>query len=240
MNRDEFIEQYTAFAERALKLATKARREGILSLERDIDQQKVNERDIFEYGLSFVVDGTERSIIEKILGNIVTQEKDDYTLFYKTIQMEAALEIQQGTNPKMLYFILNSFTDIPLKDDKAYTDDSKHHDEEEDNSPEENNDIIEDTELAENVVVFNDIARLRNRTIQIILREVDHHELIVALKAANEEARSKIFRNISKRAVAMIKQDMEYMGPVRRNDAEEAQQKIIGIIKSLVDNDEIS
>jgi hypothetical protein len=120
MNRNEFVEQYTTFVKRSLELAAKARRESFLGLSGDIDQKKVNERDIFEYGLKFVLDGIDSEIIKKMLDNIITQEKDEYTRLYKTIQREAVLGIQQGYNSKILLSILNSLTDIPLADDKAY------------------------------------------------------------------------------------------------------------------------
>ena len=117
MNRNEFITQYTAFANQALALAQKARREGLLALEDSIDQKKADERDIFEYGLRFVIDGYDPAIIEKILGNIINQEKDEYARILKTMQMEAALGVQQGIAPGVLHYILNSFTDISLSDD---------------------------------------------------------------------------------------------------------------------------
>jgi flagellar motor component MotA len=121
MNHDEFVEQYTAFVKRTLGLAAKARKESLLGLSGDIDQKKVNKRDIFEYGLNFAVDGTDPAITEIILGNIIAQEKDEYTRLYKTIQKEAILGIQAGLTPQILYSILNSYTDLPLEDDTAYT-----------------------------------------------------------------------------------------------------------------------
>jgi hypothetical protein len=253
MNRNEFVEQYTAFVKRALEIAERARRESLLFLGGSLDRNKIKERDIFEYGINFAVDGTAYEIIEKILDNIIAREKDEYTRLYKTIQKEAVLGIQQGFNPEMLYFILNSLTDIPLKDDTVYTvisnDDSLDSDEstteQEDAATEEqNNDIIEeDPELAEAIknqtFVFNDIVRLNDHAIKTILRQTDSQELAKALKAASEDARGKVFKNISKRAAAMLKEDMNYMGPVRRSSAEEAQQGIINTIRQLEDTGEI-
>jgi flagellar motor switch protein FliG len=249
MNRDEFMEQYGAFVKRALGFAEKARREGLLMLDDGLDQEKVYERGIFDYGLKFVIDGTDPEIIEKILGNIIEQEKDEYMRRYKTIQKEAVLMIQQGFNPQTLYFILNSFTDIPLKDDKIYAalsgEDSYSLEPDDTDLPDEVVDIIEDEDYedAETVVnesfVFNDIVRLHNNSIRKILRETDSQDMSVALKAANEEARNKVFKNVSKRAAAIIKEDMEYMGPVLRSRAEEAQQKIISTIRHLMETGEI-
>jgi flagellar motor component MotA len=118
MNEKEFNEQYGSFIKKVLPLAEKSRREGLLSL--TADPEKVSERDIFEYGLNFAIDGTDAGYIEKILGNIIAQEKDEYARAFKTMQKEAVMGIQQGLAPQMLYYILNSLTDISLKDDEAY------------------------------------------------------------------------------------------------------------------------
>jgi len=78
---------------------------------------KLSDRDIFQYGLRFVVDGTDREIIEKILSNLIAQEKDEYMRTLKTIQKEAVFMIQKGLNPGLIYSVLNSYTDISFKDD---------------------------------------------------------------------------------------------------------------------------
>ena len=102
---------------------------------------------------------------------------------------------------------------------------------------------IEEPELAEEIrkkmFVFEDILLLDDRAIQRVLRDVDNSDLGVALKGANEEVQAAIFKNLSSRLAAMIKEDMEFMGPVRMKDVEEAQQKIVGIIRKLEDSAEI-
>ena len=102
---------------------------------------------------------------------------------------------------------------------------------------------IEEPELADEIrkkmVVFEDILLLDDRAIQRVLRDVDNNDLAVALKGANEEVQNVIFKNLSKRLAAMIREDMEFMGPVRMKDVEEAQQKIVGIIRKLEDSAEI-
>ncbi|SES62699.1 flagellar motor switch protein FliG [[Clostridium] polysaccharolyticum] len=102
---------------------------------------------------------------------------------------------------------------------------------------------IEEPELADEIrkkmFVFEDILSLDDKSIQRVLREVDNNELAVALKGSNEEVQNAIFNNLSKRLVTMIKEDMEYMGPVRMKDVEEAQQKIVNIIRKLEDAGEI-
>ena len=101
----------------------------------------------------------------------------------------------------------------------------------------------EDPELAEEIkkrmFVFEDIVMLDDRSIQKVMREVDSQELAKALKSVDTEVQDKIFRNMSKRAAGMLKEDMEYMGPVRLKDVEEAQQKIVSIIRHLEDTGEI-
>ena len=102
---------------------------------------------------------------------------------------------------------------------------------------------IEEPELADEIrkkmFVFEDILLLDVRAIQRVLRDVDNNDLGIALKGANEEVQGVIFKNLSKRLAAMIKEDMEYMGPVRMKDVEEAQQKIVGVIRKLEDSAEI-
>lgn len=101
----------------------------------------------------------------------------------------------------------------------------------------------EDPELAEEIkkrmFVFEDIVMLDDRAIQKVLREVDTAELAKALKAVDSEVQDKIFRNMSKRAATLLKEDMEYMGPIRMKDVEEAQQKIVAIIRKLEEQGEI-
>ena len=102
---------------------------------------------------------------------------------------------------------------------------------------------IEEPELADEIrkkmFVFEDIMLLDDRAIQRVLRDVDNNDLAIALKGANDEVQETIFRNLSKRLAAMIKEDMEFMGPVRMKDVEEAQQKIVGVIRKLEDSGEI-
>ena len=101
---------------------------------------------------------------------------------------------------------------------------------------------IEEPELDEirkKMFVFEDILLLDDRAIQRVLRDVDNADLGVALKAANEEVQNVIFKNLSKRLAAMIKEDMEFMGPVRMKDVEEAQQKVVSVIRKLEDSGEI-
>ena len=117
MNHDEFLIKYSETVTRAFKFSEKARREGLLALEDALDEDKVSNRDIFEYGMRFVVDGTDGIVIRSILENITRQENDKYKKEIMSIQVEAVLSIQAGDNPRILFYKLNSFTDLSLTDD---------------------------------------------------------------------------------------------------------------------------
>ena len=81
--------------------------------------------------------------------------------------------------------------------------------------------------------IFEDIVLLNDPDIQEILKEIDSKELTLALKGATEEIGTKIFDNMSKRAAEGIKEDMDYMGPVRLSEVEEAQKRIVEVVRGL-------
>ncbi len=101
----------------------------------------------------------------------------------------------------------------------------------------------ESPELAEEIrrrmFVFEDILKLDDRSIQLVLREVDTRDLALALKGASDEVKEKIMKNMSKRAAQILKDELEFMGPVRVKDVEDAQQKIINVIRRLEEAGEI-
>ena len=98
-------------------------------------------------------------------------------------------------------------------------------------------------ELAEEIrklmFVFEDLMFVDNAAIITILKDVSTEELKIAFKAASEELKEKFFKNMSERAVAMLKEDIEIMGPVRLKDVEQAQQAIIQIAKRLESEDKL-
>jgi flagellar motor switch protein FliG len=104
---------------------------------------------------------------------------------------------------------------------------------------------LEDTdpELADEVkrlmFVFEDIKILDDRSIQTVLGQTDKKDLALALKAVGEEVKEKIFRNMSKRAATSLQEDMDFMGPVRLKDVEDAQQRIVNVIRRLEDSGEV-
>jgi flagellar motor switch protein FliG len=101
----------------------------------------------------------------------------------------------------------------------------------------------QDAELAQKVMdemfVFEDLLEIEDRSIQLILREVQSESLIVALKGASEELREKIFKNMSQRAAEMLREDLEAKGPVRLSDVEAEQKEILKIVRRLADEGQI-
>ncbi|MFH1419587.1 MAG: flagellar motor switch protein FliG [Planctomycetota bacterium] len=101
----------------------------------------------------------------------------------------------------------------------------------------------DDPELVEQIrrlmFVFEDVLLVNDKGIQTVLKEVETSDLVLALRTATDELKEKIFSNMSDRAVEMIKEEMEYMGPVRLSDVEMAQQKIVDIVRRLEDSGEI-
>jgi flagellar motor switch protein FliG len=102
---------------------------------------------------------------------------------------------------------------------------------------------IQDPELAEEIkkrmFVFEDIVTLDNRAIQRVIRECENEDLMLSLKVSSDEVKEIVYRNMSSRMVETFKDEMEYMGPVRLRDVEEAQTRIVSIIRGLEDAGEI-
>jgi flagellar motor switch protein FliG len=101
----------------------------------------------------------------------------------------------------------------------------------------------QDAELADEIrrlmFVFDDLLKLDNRAIQMLLKEVDNNQWAVALKGATDEIRQKIFSNLSQRAAETLKEEMEYIGPVRVSDVESMQQQIVDAVRRLEDSGQI-
>jgi len=101
----------------------------------------------------------------------------------------------------------------------------------------------EDPDLVEQIrrlmFVFEDILLVNDKGIQSVLKEVDNDELALALRTASDGLKEKVFSNMSERAASLIREEMEYMGPVRVSDVETAQQRIVDIVRRLEDAGEI-
>lgn len=102
---------------------------------------------------------------------------------------------------------------------------------------------IQDPGLAEEIkkrmFVFEDIVTLDNRAIQRVIRDVDNNDLLLSLKVASEEVKDIVYKNMSKRMVETFAEEMEFLGPVRLRDVEEAQSRIVAVIRHLEDAGEI-
>jgi flagellar motor switch protein FliG len=101
----------------------------------------------------------------------------------------------------------------------------------------------EDPDLVEQIrrlmFVFEDILKVNDKGIQAVLKEVENSDLGLALKTASDELKNKIFKNMSERAAALIREDMQYMGPVKVSDVESAQQRIVDIVRRLEEAGEV-
>ena len=95
------------------------------------------------------------------------------------------------------------------------------------------------TEIKNLMFVFEDLIYLDDRTIQMILRDIDQKDLALALKSANEEVQNKMFKNMSERAATIIREEMDYTGPVKLRDVEAAQQNILDIVRKKEEQGEI-
>jgi len=329
-----------SFAERAAEILRrtcdhneKARREGFLAIEDLVDEAKEARREIFDYGLRFVVNGSDWDTINDILSNIIARELDADIRRLKTMEKDALHGIQAGVNSAALMHALaahmsdgelekargffgeaefdEAFWNLPevaanegqglprTAPEKSLgvldlidlinralpfqaarrSDPARFADFTRRESPQnvaftlacmtvatsgdgvprvveilnlmsrvsevrilkalENSDPRLAEEIKKRMFVFEDIVLLSDRDIQKVMREVDSCELAKALKSVEFEVQEKIFRNMSMRAATMLKEDMEYMGPIRLKDVEESQYKIIQIIRYLEDAGEI-
>jgi flagellar motor switch protein FliG len=104
----------------------------------------------------------------------------------------------------------------------------------------ENEDIELAEEIKQKMFVFEDIIMLSGRDVQRLYREIpDMKDWAVALKSASQELKDLIFANVSKRLAAMLQEEIDVLGPVRRSDVEESQQKIVNVVRKLQDAGEI-
>ena len=100
-----------------------------------------------------------------------------------------------------------------------------------------------DPELAQKILdemfVFENLLDIDDRSIQLLLREIQSESLIIALKGATEELREKILKNMSQRAAETLKEDLEAKGPVRVSEVEAEQKEILKIVRRLADEGQI-
>ena len=110
MEHSDFLNELKLIISKAENFSEKARREGILALEEELDENNCRD-DIYSYGTRFVIDGTDYGLVDKILSNIISHETDPKVKLLKIIQKEAVLAMQQGMNTRLLMPLLFSFID---------------------------------------------------------------------------------------------------------------------------------
>ena len=93
--------------------------------------------------------------------------------------------------------------------------------------------------IRQQMFVFDDLTLIDDRGLQKVLRSVETKELAVSLKAASEEVKQKIFKNMSERASDMLREEVEDMGPVRIKEVEDAQHTITRIIQDMEEKGEL-
>ncbi|MCX6151024.1 MAG: flagellar motor switch protein FliG [Ignavibacteriales bacterium] len=96
------------------------------------------------------------------------------------------------------------------------------------------------TEIKRLMFLFDDLIHISNKDIQRIMKEVDRKDLALALKVADDKVKEKIFSNMSERAADLLKEELQYMGPVKLKEVEGAQAKVVDVIKALEEQGEIS
>jgi len=114
MERGEFEKAYLVIVEQAEEWSVISRRDGLLGLEDRLNEAKLAERDIFHFGMTIAIDGSDEPILNKILSNIIAQETDEEKKLLKIVQKEAVLGIKYGMNPRLLAVLLGSYVDNKL------------------------------------------------------------------------------------------------------------------------------
>ncbi|MBN2531819.1 MAG: hypothetical protein JXB88_02945 [Spirochaetales bacterium] len=210
--------------------AIKARREGLLAIEDSLPAEKSH---LLQQGLQLVLDGTDPDIVGEILKNkIYSSPGKGPALLAKIIIHSGVCGIQKGYTPLILLRVLASF----LGDIEAETINEI----ESSYKKESMKNFLNNTPGIYRVSILDKIIPgLDDRSIQKMLREVDTSDLARSLIGAGLEIKKAILRNMSKRAAFLLVEDMNYIGPVRKQDVEEAQIKLKIIIKRLVEQGEI-
>ena len=106
------------------------------------------------------------------------------------------------------------------------------------NLAQEDPDLVE--EIRRRMFVFEDIAKFAVKDIQTVLKNVENSQWALALKTASDELRQKVLGNMSTRAAEMLKEEMDYLGPVKRSAVEQMQQQVVDIVRRLEDGGEIT
>ena len=249
MNEKGFISNFRILLKKAVMLAKKKQKLGLSSLE---DETEDLDDEDFKQWLRMLIDEVDIAIVDEVMSNKISFIKDKYESRYKAIVKRTVRGIHEGLDGRTLALVLFSLANLPPKEQSKieYELFDKPYDEPEEESEDEENygealitDGLDDDsaeEIKKRLYDFDDVVRLDDRELQKVFRELDSSDLAMALKAAGKIVREKIFRNMSKRAAAMLREDMDYMGQVHISAVQEARQKISDIIRRLRGKGEIS
>jgi hypothetical protein len=236
-----------------ISLAEKARRMGLLVLEDDLPHLK---DPLLKKGLQLVVDGTDPVLVRDILSVLMHSSNYKGIKLLKTvITIEGVLSIQSGDNPRIVADKLSVFLgkDVDLWNKYWNKQSQKHENEsmitdevsaeaglhtEETMPPADRAGEIPVSTIVGNLK-FDQLADFNDGHIQKILRETDTQDLARALKGCSGKVGNKIFKNMSQRAAVLLKEDVDYMGPVRVDDVVHSQEKILNVALKLATAGEI-
>ncbi len=246
----------TDTVELLLDLSNTSRKKGLLALEeRAYKLEKLSGSKYLKKMLMLVVDGTDPEHVEEItLARYFASNSRGYEALQYLIMMYGVLGIQSGMNPRVLKESLENLLPEEISDEYEWLNEAKELTEKQETKEDE-----PDMSIVEKLcggdttsyvqpgdryyyvvrLVEDLISQLDEQAVQRILQDVKNHDLACAMKILGGEARSKIFRNISKRLAVMIAEDMNYMGPVRVRDAGEACRNILLTLLKLVEQGDI-
>lgn len=219
-------------------LSERARRMGLLALEDDLDKIK---NPMMKKGLLLVVDGTDPVIVHNVLYSfMLTCYPRGIGLLKAVIILEGVLGIQSGDNPRLLAEKMSAYLGRDIDLWETYRNNPDNNTgagtgEDAQGVPRHAGDVNSEVEGMD----FERLAGMADRFIQKILREVDTRDLAMALKGASAALQDKICSNMSNRAAMLLKEDMDYMGPVRMDDVICCQERILTIACRLAEAGEI-
>ncbi|HPS57982.1 MAG TPA: FliG C-terminal domain-containing protein [Spirochaetota bacterium] len=224
-----------------ITLSERARRMGLLALEDDLDAIK---DPMMKKGLLLVVDGTDPAIVHQVLSAFMLScYSRGINLLKAVIILQGVLGIQAGDNTRLIAEKLSVFLGKDIDLWETYWNDNVNartgvggvHGAEGEGHAHRAGDVNSEVEGID----FEKLADMADRFIQKILREVDTRDLAMALKGASAKMQDKIFGNMSNRAAILLKEDMDYMGPVRMDDVICCQERILTIACRLAEAGEI-
>jgi hypothetical protein len=225
MTKEEFKTRYNGILARALAVNEKVRRYGIESLEENIDTEKCEKRDVFEYGLRLATDGKKTEEIGQILAEIVNKETDGDKKKLMAIQKDAILAIREGWNTRLVMLLINSHVSLDI------------HNVVTDELPEIVSLCPSPKDIEYKIYPcadgFAEILALEDDFVKKLMRELYSQELAAAIRHADKDLKNVFFRNMSEKAAEMLWEDIEYLGDVEPERAKECQQKIIDMAKAL-------